>query len=139
VITASSVFLIQHFNGESFKQELDDIDNLSIERLDEMSELFLQDYKNGQLKSHGWPVDSEYLAYKVSKALINGYTRILAKGYPELRINSVHPGYCKTDINFDTGEYTAEEGASSIVSVALLPEKGPTGVFFYRDEKVPFV
>jgi (+)-neomenthol dehydrogenase len=100
-----------------------------------MSELFLRDYKNGQLKSYGWLVNSEYLAYKVSEAVVNGYTRILAKKYPELRINSVHPGYCKTDINFDTGEYTSEEGASSIVSVALLSEKGPTGVFFLRGEK----
>jgi len=63
-----------------------------------MSGLFLKDYKNDQLKSHGWPADSEYLAYKVSKALTNGYTRILAKALPKLRINSVHPGYCKTDI-----------------------------------------
>uniref|UniRef100_A0A0D9W7I4 Uncharacterized protein n=1 Tax=Leersia perrieri TaxID=77586 RepID=A0A0D9W7I4_9ORYZ len=33
---------------------------------------FLEDYRNGHLKSHGWPADAEYLAYKVSKALING-------------------------------------------------------------------
>lgn len=92
-----------------------------------MPEMFLKDYMNGQLKSHGWPADSEYLAYKVSKALVNGYTRILAQRYPELCINSVHPGYCKTDINFNTGEYTAEEGANNIVTVALLPRKAQQG------------
>ncbi|GJN02237.1 hypothetical protein PR202_ga19568 [Eleusine coracana subsp. coracana] len=134
-----SVLLIQYFSGENLKQELNDIDNLTVERLDEMSELFLNDYRNGQLKSHGWPADSEYLAYKVSKALVNGYTRILAKRYSKLCVNSVHPGYCKTDINFDTGEYTAEEGASSIVTVALLTKEGPTGAFFYRNENVSFV
>lgn len=104
-----------------------------------MSEMFLKDYSNVQLKSKGWPADSEYLAYKVSKALINGYTRIMSKKYPKLRINSVHPGYCKTDINFDTGEYTAEDGAGCIVAVALLTEGGPTGVFFFRTEESPFV
>ena len=78
--------LAQYFSGENLKQELSDVDNLTVERLDEMSELFLKDYKNGQLKSNGWPDDSEYLAYKVSKALINGYTRIMSKKYPELRI-----------------------------------------------------
>lgn len=136
---SSNYGLLQYFSGEDLKQELNDIDNLTVERLDEMSELFLKDYKSGQLKSHGWPADSEYLAYKVSKALTNGYTRILAKALPKLRINSVHPGYCKTDINFDTGEYTAEDGASCIVAVALLPEGGPTGVFFFRTEEAPFV
>lgn len=136
---SSNYGLLQHFSGEDLKQELNDIDNLTVERLDEMPELFLKDYRSGQLKSHGWPADSEYLAYKVSKALTNGYTRILAKAHPELRINCVHPGFCKTDINFDTGEYTAEDGASCIVAVALLPEGGPTGVFFFRREEVPFV
>ncbi|RLM66581.1 (+)-neomenthol dehydrogenase-like [Panicum miliaceum] len=136
---SSNYGLLRCFSGENLKQELSDVDNLTVERLDEMSELFLKDYMNGQLKSNGWPDDSEYLAYKVSKALINGYTRIMSKKYPKLRINSVHPGYCKTDINFDTGEYTAEDGASCIVSVALLPEGGPTGVFFFRTEEAPFV
>ncbi|KAK3144152.1 hypothetical protein QOZ80_4AG0309390 [Eleusine coracana subsp. coracana] len=136
---SSNYGLLQYFSGENLKQELNDIDNITVERLDEMSELFLNDYRNGQLKSHGWPADSEYLAYKVSKALVNGYTRILAKRYSKLCVNSVHPGYCKTDINFNTGEYTAEEGASSIVTVALLTKEGPTGAFFYRNENVSFV
>ncbi|KAM0860996.1 hypothetical protein ACQ4PT_046176 [Festuca glaucescens] len=132
---------LQHvyFGGEDLKQELNNLENLTIRRLDEMPSLFLNDYKNGQLKSHGWPADAEYLAYKVSKALINGYTRIMGKNFPALRINSVHPGYCMTDINYDTGELTAEEGASSIVMVALLPVGGPTGVFFYRNQVAPVV
>ncbi|KAM0860997.1 hypothetical protein ACQ4PT_046176 [Festuca glaucescens] len=130
---------ILYFGGEDLKQELNNLENLTIRRLDEMPSLFLNDYKNGQLKSHGWPADAEYLAYKVSKALINGYTRIMGKNFPALRINSVHPGYCMTDINYDTGELTAEEGASSIVMVALLPVGGPTGVFFYRNQVAPVV
>lgn len=56
--------MLQHFSGEDLKQELNSIENLTIERLDEMSGLFLKDYMNGQLKSHGWPADAEYLAYK---------------------------------------------------------------------------
>uniref|UniRef100_A0ACD5UTZ4 Uncharacterized protein n=1 Tax=Avena sativa TaxID=4498 RepID=A0ACD5UTZ4_AVESA len=139
VNVSSNYGLLRYFSGEDLKQELNDIENLKIQRLDEMSRLFLNDYKDGQLKSRGWPADAEYIAYKVSKALINGYTRIMAKNFPALRINSVHPGYCMTDINYDTGELTAEEGASSIVMVALLPVAGPTGVFFYRNEVAPVV
>jgi (+)-neomenthol dehydrogenase len=133
------MLLLQYFSGEDLKQELNNVENLTIERLDEMSRLFLNDYKYDNLKVHGWPADAEYLAYKVSKALINGYTRIMAKIFPALRINSVHPGYCMTDINYDTGELTAEDGAGSIVTVTLLPMGGPTGVFFYRNEVAPFV
>ncbi|TVU15077.1 hypothetical protein EJB05_38579, partial [Eragrostis curvula] len=60
VINVSSNYgLLRYFSGEDLKQELNDIDNLTVEKLDEMSELFLKDYKNGQLKSHGWPSDSD--------------------------------------------------------------------------------
>lgn len=137
VNVSSNYGLLRYFSSEDLKQELNNIEKLTIERLDEMSRLFLCDYKNGQLKSHGWPADAEYLAYKVSKALINGYTRIMAKNFPALRVNSVHPGYCMTDINYHSGELTAEEGAGSIVMVALLPAGGPTSVFFYRYDVAP--
>jgi hypothetical protein len=51
----SFVSTFQYSNGEDLKQELNDVDNLTVERLlDEMSELFLKDYKNGQLKSRAW-------------------------------------------------------------------------------------
>jgi (+)-neomenthol dehydrogenase len=36
-----------------------------------------------------------------------------------------------TDINYDNRELSAEDGAGSIVTEALLPVGGPTGVFFY--------
>uniref|UniRef100_A0ACD5UDP4 Uncharacterized protein n=1 Tax=Avena sativa TaxID=4498 RepID=A0ACD5UDP4_AVESA len=139
VNVSSNYGLLRYFSGDDLKQELNDIENLTIQRLDEMSRLFLNDYKDGQLKSHGWPADAEYIAYKVSKALVNGYTRIMAKNFPALRINCVHPGYCMTDINYATGELVAEEGGGSIVMVALLPVGGPTGVFFYRNDVAPVV
>ncbi|KAJ1272006.1 hypothetical protein BS78_06G170000 [Paspalum vaginatum] len=63
---SSNYGLLRYFSGEDLKRELNDIDNLTVERLDEMSELFLKDYKNDQLKPHGWPAESEYLAYKAN-------------------------------------------------------------------------
>ncbi|CAD6243298.1 unnamed protein product [Miscanthus lutarioriparius] len=50
-------------------RELNNIDSLSVQRLDELSEFFLKDFKNGQLEPHGWPTEGGYPAYKVSKAL----------------------------------------------------------------------
>ncbi|KAF0894300.1 hypothetical protein E2562_038272 [Oryza meyeriana var. granulata] len=34
-----------YFSGEDHKQELNDVDNLTVERLDELSGLFLEDYR----------------------------------------------------------------------------------------------
>ncbi|KAJ4719147.1 (+)-neomenthol dehydrogenase [Melia azedarach] len=77
-------------------------------------------------------------AYKVSKAAINAYTRVLAKRDPEMCVNCVCPGFVKTDINFNSGTLTVEEGAESPVRLALLPDGGPTGRFFSCKEEAPF-
>ncbi|XP_006583333.2 (+)-neomenthol dehydrogenase isoform X1 [Glycine max] len=101
-----------------------DVDNLTAEIVDEILNKFLRDFKEGSLESKGWP---KYLsAYIVSKAAMNAYTRILAKKYPSFCINSVCPGYVKTDITANTGILTVEEGAASPVSggrVARLPNQ----------------
>ncbi|KAG5538440.1 hypothetical protein RHGRI_019123 [Rhododendron griersonianum] len=70
---------------------------------------------------------------------MNAYTRILAKKYPTFRINCVCPGYVKTDINDNSGIFSIEEGAEHPVRLALLPDDGPTGVFFVLKEVASFV
>ncbi|KAF7019100.1 hypothetical protein CFC21_032311 [Triticum aestivum] len=138
VNVSSSYGLLRFFSREELKHELDDIDNLSTERLDELSELFLKDFKNGRLDHHGWPV-AGFSAYKVSKALINAYTRVLAKKHTSMRVNCLDPGYVKTDINFHTGVLTVEEGARGAMMLAHLPKEGPTGSYFNGTEQAPFV
>ncbi|KAH1240983.1 (+)-neomenthol dehydrogenase [Glycine max] len=109
-----------------------DVDNLTAEIVDEILNKFLRDFKEGSLESKGWP---KYLsAYIVSKAAMNAYTRILAKKYPSFCINSVCPGYVKTDITANTGILTVEEGAASPVRLALLPNGSPSGFFYYRSD-----
>lgn len=97
---------------------------------------FLADFKNGSLESKGWPTFPS--AYIVSKASLNAYTRILAKKHPFFCINSVCPSFVKTDLNFNSGYYTVEEGAESIVRAALLPDGNQSGLFFHRSEVVSF-
>ncbi|KAF7004385.1 hypothetical protein CFC21_019615 [Triticum aestivum] len=138
VNVSSSYGLLRYFSGEELKHELDDIDNLSAERLDELSGLFLKDFKNGRLDHRGWPVGG-FSAYKVSKALINAYTRILAKKHTSMRLNCLDPGYVKTDINFHTGVLTVEEGARGPVMLALMPKEGPTGSYFNGTEQAAFM
>ncbi|XP_020550640.1 uncharacterized protein LOC105174332 [Sesamum indicum] len=111
------------------KGVLSDVENLTEERIDQVLNEFLKDFKEGCLEAKGWSG-----AYMVSKAAMNAYTRILAKKYPSFQINSVCPGYVKTDINFNTGYLTVEEGAESLVRLAVLPDDGPSGLFFDRKE-----
>ncbi|XP_015062962.1 (+)-neomenthol dehydrogenase-like isoform X2 [Solanum pennellii] len=74
----------------------------------------------------------------VSKASLIAYTRVLGSKYPNFRVNSVCPGYCGTDMTAYTGSLTAEEGAESLVKLALLPNDGPSGVYFYKKDVTSF-
>ncbi|KAL6651099.1 hypothetical protein ACP70R_010024 [Stipagrostis hirtigluma subsp. patula] len=139
IVNVSSGFgLLRNFNSEELRKEFDDIDNLSEKRLDELLDLFLEDFKANLLEAHGWPTGGSS-AYKVAKAALNAYTRILAKKYPTLRINCLTPGYVKTDMSMHMGVLTPEEGASNPVKVALLPDDGPTGAYFDREGEASFV
>ncbi|KAG8060100.1 hypothetical protein GUJ93_ZPchr0002g26712 [Zizania palustris] len=137
IVIVSSIYgKLSFFSGDELKEELNDVDKLSEERLDELAELFVDDFKNGELESRGWPAKGDgFVAYKASKALLHAYTRVLARKHaPSLRVNCVHPGYVKTEMTRGTGELTVEEGAAGPVTVALSPPGGATGVFFFRTE-----
>lgn len=128
--------IFQNIPNEWAKGVLSDADNLTEERVDDVLSEFLKDFKEGALQAKGWP---QFLStYTVSKAATNAYTRIIAKKYPNFRINCACPGYVKTDINNNTGTLTVEEGAEGPVKLSLLPDDGPTGLFFFRNEVAPF-
>ena len=88
------------------------------------------------MEAKGWPAYAS--AYIVSKAVLNAYTRILAKKYPSFCINCVCPGYVKTDINYNYGILAVEEGTERILRLALVPSGGPSGLFFSNNEVTPF-
>jgi NAD(P)-dependent dehydrogenase (short-subunit alcohol dehydrogenase family) len=77
-----------------------------------------------------------YPAYRVSKTALNALTRILAE---ELRgtgilVNSVCPGWVRTDMGGRGAPRSVEQGADTPVWLALLPDNGPTGGF-YQDRR----
>ncbi|GJN02240.1 hypothetical protein PR202_ga19571 [Eleusine coracana subsp. coracana] len=125
------------FRNEELKQELNDIDNLTSERLDDLLNMFLKDFEDNVVEARGWPM--AFSAYKVAKAAINAYSRILARRYPMLRINCAHPGYVKTDLTINSGLLTPEEGGSRVVAVALLPAGSTTGAFFEDFKESSFI
>ncbi|KAI9072837.1 hypothetical protein K1719_045205 [Acacia pycnantha] len=136
VNVSSSTASLEKFPSGWGKGVLSDAESLTEEKVEEVLKKFLADFKEGSLETKGWPTVTS--AYSVSKACLNAYTRILAKKYPSFCVNSVCPGYVKTDMTFYAGVYTVEEGAESIVRAALLPEGNQSGLFFRRSEIVPF-
>ncbi|KAJ4712973.1 (+)-neomenthol dehydrogenase-like [Melia azedarach] len=114
---------LKFLGNEKAKAELENVDTLTVKRLDEIVEWFLRDFKENKLQANGWPLTVS--AYKVSKAAVNAYTRIIASKYPSFQVNCIHPGLVKTDMTCNAGNKTAEEGARAPVMLALSPDGGP--------------
>ena len=128
--------LVQNISNEWAKAVLSDAENITEQKVDEVLSEFMKDFKEGSLEAKGWPAFLS--AYTLSKVAMNAYTRILAKKYPNFCINCVCPGFVKTDINYNSGLLTVEEGAEGPVKLALLPNGGPSGLFFLRMEESDF-
>jgi NAD(P)-dependent dehydrogenase (short-subunit alcohol dehydrogenase family) len=82
----------------------------------------------GQLTSMGTYAP----AYSMSKTALNAFTRQLAaatKGTGVL-VNSACPGWVRTDMGGPGAPRSVEQGADTIVWLATLEPKGPTGGFF---------
>nr|ANA95863.1 menthol dehydrogenase [Mentha arvensis] len=106
--------------------------SLNGEKVEEVLHEFMKDFIDGKLQQNHWPPN--LAAYKVSKAAVNAYTRIIARKYPSFCINSVCPGFVRTDICYNLGVLSEAEGAEAPVKLALLPNGGPSGSFFSREE-----
>lgn len=75
-----------------------------------------------------------YPGYRCSKVVMNAFTCMLAdemKG-SNILINSASPGWVRTDMGGPNAPGLVEEGADTIVWLALLPDNGPTGGFFRK-------
>ncbi|XP_024629273.2 (+)-neomenthol dehydrogenase [Medicago truncatula] len=118
------------------KEVLSDVEELTEEKIDEVLNQFLKDFKEGSLENKGWP-DNNLSTYIISKVALNAYTRVVARKYPSICINVVCPGFVKTDSTYNTGYLTPDEGAESILRLALLSD-GSSGHFFVRNEEKPF-
>jgi NAD(P)-dependent dehydrogenase (short-subunit alcohol dehydrogenase family) len=82
----------------------------------------------GQLSSMGTYAP----AYSMSKAALNAFTRQLAAATKDtgVLVNSACPGWVRTDMGGRNAPRSVEQGADTIVWLATLDAKGPTGGFF---------
>lgn len=79
-------------------------------------------------------------AYRVSKTALNVLTRMLAQELQgtNILVNSLCPGWVKTDMGGPDANRSVEEGADTAVWLALLPDGGPTGQFFRDRQPIPW-
>lgn len=77
-------------------------------------------------------MQSDFPAYRISKTALNAVTRIFAdKGRKHhVLVNSIDPGWVKTDMGGPNAPLTVEQAADTIVWASTLPNDGPTGGFF---------
>ncbi|CAI8607225.1 unnamed protein product [Vicia faba] len=136
VNVSSTAGQLKYISNEWANNVLDDTENLTEDLIDEVLKEFLKDFKQDSLENNGWPV---YLsAYKLSKAAVNSYTRLLAYRHPNMCINCVCPGFVKTDMNRNTGNITVENGAASVVRLALVSSGSSSGHFFTSQDLSSF-
>jgi NAD(P)-dependent dehydrogenase (short-subunit alcohol dehydrogenase family) len=81
-----------------------------------------------------------YFGYRVSKAGLNVLTRTLAQELAPrgIKVNSVCPGWVRTDMGGPNATRDVEHGASGIVWAATLPPAGPTNGFFRDGRPIPW-
>jgi NAD(P)-dependent dehydrogenase (short-subunit alcohol dehydrogenase family) len=78
--------------------------------------------------------------YRVSKTGLNALTRMLASELAgeNILVNSVCPGWVRTDMGGSGARRSVEQGADTPVWLATLPDGGPTGGFFRDREPIPW-
>ena len=79
-------------------------------------------------------------AYRVSKAALNALTKTLAAEVAGsgILVNSMSPGWVRTDMGGEQAPRSVEEGADTAVWLAMLPSNGPTGQFFRDRQPIPW-
>ena len=79
-------------------------------------------------------------AYRISKTALNALTCIVAAETraTNILVNSMSPGWAKTDMGGPNAPRSAAQGADTAVWLATLPDGGPTGGFFYDRQPMPW-
>ena len=78
---------------------------------------------------------SGYFAYSTSKAAINVLTIKLSQALPDVKVNSLCPGWVKTDMGGPNAERPVEKGAETAVWLATA-QNIPSGRFFRDMEEI---
>lgn len=76
--------------------------------------------------------------YSISKTALNGVTTQLAAALPKFAVNSVCPGWVRTEMGGRTATRSVEEGANTIVWLARDAPQKLTGKFLCDRKEIPW-
>jgi NAD(P)-dependent dehydrogenase (short-subunit alcohol dehydrogenase family) len=79
-----------------------------------------------------------HAAYRLSKAALNALTRTLASDERWVKVNTMCPGWVRTDMGGAAAPRSPEQGADTAVWLATLPHDGPSGGFFRDRKPIPW-
>ena len=76
--------------------------------------------------------------YRLSKTALNAVTRVFSEELKatDIKVNSVCPGWVRTEMGGSEAPLSVSEGAKGIVWAATLPADGPSGGFFRGGEPI---
>jgi NAD(P)-dependent dehydrogenase (short-subunit alcohol dehydrogenase family) len=77
-------------------------------------------------------------AYCISKTALNGVTVQLAAALPNFAVNSVCPGWVRTEMGGENASRSVEEGADTIVWLAGEAAQDLTGKFLRDHKEIPW-
>ena len=77
-------------------------------------------------------------AYCISKTALNGVTVQLAAALPKFAVNSVCPGWVRTEMGGENATRSVEEGAATIVWLASEAPQNLTGKFLRDRKEIPW-
>ena len=77
-------------------------------------------------------------AYCISKTALNGVTVQLVAAFPKFAVNSVCPGWVRTEMGGENASRSVEEGAETIVWLASEAPQDVTGKFLRDRKEIPW-
>lgn len=118
-------------------------EHLNLDKLHQLYKEYHNSYLNNTLEKDGWDdKNHHYGSYSVSKVFVNAYTRILdirlkKKGI-NVKVNSVCPGWCRTEMGGNLAPRPAIKGAETPVWLESFTEEKDDSLSgnFYADKKI---
>lgn len=55
-----------------------------------------------------------------------------------IKVNSAHPSWVKTELGGEGAMLSIEEGAKTLIDLAMIEHDGPNGQFIYFNDTLPW-
>lgn len=109
-------------------------DNLEVIDIENFVDWFLKSVESNTLKLEDF-LTTTLLAYRISKVAVCALTRVQQKNIGRgISINSLHPGFVKTDMTKNFGSLTVEDASEAPIYLALDCDQSIRGKYFWFDK-----